>query len=122
MTDPKTIADRYLAAWNEPDDHARRQQLGRDWSPEARYADPLMAGTGPDGIATMIEAARSQFPGHGFTLAGDPDGHGAFVRFSWTLAPQGGAPVGGGTDIVRLDDQGRIAEVIGFLDGAPGHA
>ena len=26
--------------------------------------------------------------------------------------------VGGGADVVRLDAEGRIAEVIGFLDGA----
>lgn len=117
MTDPKQIAERYLATWNEPDGDARRERLGRDWNADARYADPLMSGAGRDGIATMIEAARGQFPGHGFTLLGDPDGHGAFVRFSWALAPEGGQPVGGGTDVVRLDGDGRIAEVVGFLDG-----
>ncbi|MFC7551640.1 hypothetical protein ACFQU7_03960 [Pseudoroseomonas wenyumeiae] len=36
----------------------------------------------------MIETARGSFPGHGFTLEGPPDGHGPFLRFSWTLAPQ----------------------------------
>lgn len=122
MTNPKMIADRYLAAWNEPSGSARRQRIADEWSPEARYLDPLMAGNGREEIAAMIEAARGQFPGHGFTLAGQPDGHGAFVRFAWTLAPENGAPVGGGTDIVRLDPQGRIAEVIGFLDGAAAHA
>jgi hypothetical protein len=67
----------------------------------------------------MIAGARAQFPGHGFALAGTPDGHGRFVRFSWTLAPAGGAAIAGGTDVVRLDEVGRIAEVIGFLDRTP---
>lgn len=117
MADPKTIADAYLALWNEADEGARRARLAEAWSADARYADPLMAGEGRDGIAAMIAGARPQFPGHRFTLEGTPDGHGRFVRFSWTLAPDGGAVVAGGTDVVRLDEAGRIAEVIGFLDG-----
>ncbi|MDQ2878044.1 MAG: nuclear transport factor 2 family protein [Pseudomonadota bacterium] len=118
MTDPMTIADRYLAVWNEADQSARHAALAEQWAPDARYIDPLMSGSGPGSIATMIEAARAQFPGHAFALSGKPDGYGNYVRFSWTLAPDGGAPIGGGTDIVRLRDDGRIAEVVGFLDGA----
>lgn len=117
--DPTTIAQSYLAAWNEADGVRRRKLLDEGWAAEARYVDPLMHGEGREGIARMIEAARGQFPGHGFTLTGTPDGHGAYVRFSWTLAPTGGAPVAGGTDMVRLDDAGRIAEVVGFLERVP---
>lgn len=116
IREPQAIAERYIAAWNEADDARRRALLEEAWAPEARYADPLMQGEGRDGIAAMIGAAQAQFPGHGFTLHGTPDGHGRHVRFSWTLAPRGGAPVGGGTDVVRLDAEGRIAEVVGFLD------
>ena len=64
----------------------------------------------------MIEGAREQFPGLPFTLHGIPDGHGPFVRFTWTLASTGGDAVAAGTDVVRLDADGRIGEVIGFLD------
>ena len=114
---PMAIAAGYLAAWNEDDDLRRRELLEQGWAADARYADPLMQGEGRDGIARMIESARAQFPGHVFTLSGTPDGHGVHVRFSWTLAPDGGTPVAGGTDMVRLDGEGRIAEVVGFLDG-----
>jgi len=117
MTDSNSIAQGYIALWNDADNGSRRALLSRDWADDARYADPVMAGDGRDGIAAMIAKARTQFPGHIFTLAGTPDGHGSFVRFSWTLAPSGGATVAAGTDIVRLDRTGRIAEVIGFLDG-----
>jgi hypothetical protein len=64
----------------------------------------------------MIEQARTQFPGLRFTRVSKIDGHGAFVRFSWALGDVGNPPAALGTDIVRLDDEGRIAEVIGFLD------
>jgi len=121
-TSPKTVADRYLALWNEPDPARRQALLDQAWSAAGRYVDPLMSGQGRDGVGAMIEAARSQFPGHGFTLRGAPDGHGRHVRFSWTLAPAGGAPIAGGTDVATLDDDGRITDVIGFLDGDVGGA
>lgn len=117
MPTPQDIATGYLAVWNTPDDEERRRGL-EQWAPDAEYRDPLMRGAGRDGIAAMIAKARAQFPGHEFRLRGTPDGHGDFARFSWSLAPAGGPSVAGGTDIVRLDGAGRIAEVIGFLDGS----
>jgi hypothetical protein len=118
MTEPNTIAQNYIALWNDEDDATRRDRLAQDWTEDASYSDPMMAGSGREGIARMIEGARASFPGHRFTLAGTPDGHGSFARFSWTLALPGSAPVAHGTDIVRLDNNGRVTEVIGFLDGS----
>jgi len=122
IANASTLAERYLAAWNEPDPARRHALVAALWSPQGRYADPLMSGQGHEGIARMIEAARAQFPGLRFTPRGQADGHGPFARFSWSLGPAGGAAVAGGTDVVRLDDDGRLVEVIGFLDGSVGHA
>lgn len=118
MIAPDTLAHDYLALWNDADEASRGRRLAANWRTDARYADPMMQGEGLDGIAKMISAARTQFPGHAFTLRGTPDAHGRFLRFSWTLAPKTGNAVAAGTDVVRLDADGRIAEVIGFLDGA----
>lgn len=118
MQDLNTFVNDYLAVWNEADSSARRSRLDKSWTADAQYADPMMQGEGRDAIAAMIEGARAQFPGHVFAPSGVPDGHGDFVRFSWTLASADGAPVARGTDVARLDSRGRIAEVIGFLDGA----
>lgn len=117
MTNPIQIATDYLAAWNTPDETERARLFG-GWAEDASYHDPVMTGEGRGGIAAMIARARSQFPGHSFTLASTPDGHGPFVRFSWTLALSGGTPVARGSDVVRLDEAGRVAEVIGFFDEA----
>lgn len=116
IADPRTIAEEYLAVWNEDDADRRRRMIAEGWSTEPRYVDPLMAGDGREGVANMIEAVRGRFPGHGFVLKGAADGHGLFVRFSWTLEDQDGVRVVGGTDMARLDGEGRIAEVVGFLD------
>lgn len=116
---PLIVAETYLATWNEADDARRRTRLREGWAPGATYRDPLMRAEGLEGIAGLIEGARRQFPGHRFVLSGRPDGHDDLVRFSWILATDGGPSVGGGTDVVRLDGDGRIVEVLGFLDGAP---
>ena len=115
-----SIAERYLATWNEPSPVRRNALVAALWSPHGRYVDPLMSGEGHAGISSMIEAARAQFPGMQFTPRGQADGHGDFARFSWSLGSAGGAPVAGGTDVARLDADGRVVEIIGFLDGSIG--
>ena len=116
QADPETIARNYLAVWNDADQASRLANLQAGWSPGVRYADPLMSGETPSGISTMIDGARGQFPGHGFVLRGKPDGHGNVVRFSWDLVSAGGRKVAGGTDVVKLDADGKLEEIIGFLD------
>ena len=115
MRTARDIANDYLTLWNVPDPTERRQRL-EAWHPQARYRDPLMEAEGRDALAAMVTSAREQLPALAFCLNGTPDGHGPFVRFSWTLEPEHGPSVAVGTDVVRLDELGRIAEVIGFLD------
>jgi len=117
MADPKQIADNYLSTWNAP--AAERTPHLAGWAEDAHYVDPLMRGQGRDGIAEMMDAAVTQFPGYRFALDGTPDGHDRYVRFSWTLNAGDGAVAARGTDVVKLDENGRIADVIGFLDGVP---
>jgi hypothetical protein len=115
------IADRYLAIWNERDDITRRARIAQLFADNATYADPMMHGSGIDGIDGMIATAQQQFPGHRFSLRGAPDGHNNVVRFSWTLAADDaadGAPVARGSDIAYIDGRGRLLKVSGFLDAA----
>lgn len=118
MNTASSIAERYLAIWNESDANARRARIAQLFAPGASYADPLMKGSGLDGIDAMITAARQQFPGHRFSLHGVPDGHNDVVRFSWTLAAEGGAPLARGTDVAWIDADGRLRQVAGFLNAA----
>ncbi|MCJ8518384.1 hypothetical protein ABID21_001305 [Pseudorhizobium tarimense] len=115
MTDHLAIANAYIALWNEADHAARTAALAETWAPDARYTEPLMHGEGPSGISAMIAAARSHFPSHRFDFFGTPDGHGPFTRFSWTLVSPAGDEVARGMDVARLDAEGRVTEVVGFL-------
>lgn len=119
MIDPQTIADRYLAAWNETDAKRRHALLAESWTETASYADPLMRGRGSAEIDALMAGVQERFPGFRFALSGRADGHGDNVRFSWQLGPEGAEAIAKGTDFVRIEG-GRIAEVIGFLDQVPG--
>jgi hypothetical protein len=112
------IADRYLAVWNERDDINRRARIAQLFAANATYADPMMRGSGVEGIDVMIKAAQQQFPGLRFSLHGTPDGHHDVVRFSWTLGLDGAAPVAKGSDVAWVDERGRLLRISGFLDAA----
>lgn len=119
MVDAATIAQAYIETWNESNAERRMAVLDRHWTRDATYVDPLMRGDGSAQISGLVGAVHERFPGFRFRLTGKPDGHGDYVRLSWSLGPDGTEPPIEGSDVVRLRD-GRICNVIGFIDRAPG--
>jgi hypothetical protein len=115
MTTITSVVDTYIAAWNEPDPARRLALVGETWTEDGTYLDPLMAGDGVPGIADMIGAAQSQFPGHRFELSAGPDAHNDVVRFSWSLVGTDG-PVAAGTAFATVAGDGRLRTVTGFLE------
>ena len=118
MTDATTLVSTYIEMWNEPDPERRRTLVARAVTEDASYLDPVMSGEGIDGIAAMIGGAQSQFPGHRFALLAGPDSHHDRVRFSWSLAADGGTPVAVGHDFATPAEDGRMRSITGFLDPA----
>jgi hypothetical protein len=116
MFDGQALADSYIEMWNEGDGERRRAIATATLSEDATYLDPIMSGEGIDGINEMIAGAQAQFPGHRFTLSTAPDTHHDRLRFSWSLAANGGEPVARGTDYVTVAEDGRMRSVTGFLD------
>jgi ketosteroid isomerase-like protein len=116
------LIERYLDAWNETDADARRAAVADVYADGAQYVDPLADVTGHDQISELIGAVQQQVPGHVFRLAdGGVDAHHNIARFSWELVPAtGGESLAVGFDVAVLEDDGRIASVLGFLDKAPG--
>ncbi|WP_328336258.1 nuclear transport factor 2 family protein [Streptomyces violaceus] len=114
---------RYFEAWNAESPAARAKAVAAAWPEGGGYTDPLADVGGHEEIAGLIAAAREQFPGFAFRLAGAVDGHHDTARFSWELVSEadGTAPVAG-SDVITLDAQGRIRAVLGFLDRVPAGA
>src|SRR5215470_13736955 len=105
MTDVKQVAYRYIELWNERAPHRRREMLAANWTTDARYVDPLMAGDGHDGVDALISGVQQKFPDFKFTLIGEPDG-------------AADSPIKG-TDFAVLSKDGRIRSITGFLDQVP---
>jgi hypothetical protein len=116
-TNITAVVDGYIALWNETDADRRLERAGEVFADDAGYVDPLMAGDGQDGIATMIGGAQQQFPGHRFELTQGPDAHHDRVRFAWRLVGESG-PVAAGVDFATVADDGRLRAVTGFLESA----
>jgi len=114
------IVRSYLETWNKTDKDARRKRIEAIFSDDCRYTDPMASVSGKDGIDGFIGAVQQQFAGVVFVLAGRVDAHHDVARFTWhAMAPGVTEPVAIGFDVM-VTDEGRIKEVVGFLDKAPG--
>ena len=113
------LVKRYLACWNETDADDRRALIDEVWAAEADYTDPLAQVHGRDEIDATIGAVQAQFPGLVFTAVGDADSHHRQTRFSWGLGQPGAEPIVIGFDVAETDEDGRIVNVLGFLDKVP---
>ncbi|MGC4897293.1 nuclear transport factor 2 family protein [Micromonospora sp. DT31] len=113
------LAERYIATWNETDPAKRRRDIDDLWAPGGRYVDPMAVAEGLEAIDATIAAVQGQFPGMRFRLVGPVDGHHNQARFTWALGPEGvEAPIVG-FDVAVTDDNGRLTQVLGFLDRVP---
>ena len=119
MTDVRQVAHRYIELWNERTAIRRREMLAANWTDDARYVDPLMSGSGHDGVDALISGVQQKFPEFRFSLIGEPNGFGDHVRFSWGLGPDGADSPIKGTDFAVLNKDGRIQRITGFLDQVP---
>jgi hypothetical protein len=115
------LVQRYLDNWNETEPAARRVAVAAVWADDARYVDPLVSVAGHDQISGVIGAFHEQMPGYVFRLLDDNvDSHHNIARFRWELVPAaGGEAVAIGFDVAVTGDDGRIENVLGFLDMAP---
>lgn len=118
MTDINTIAHRYIDLWNERAPERRRELLRQHWTSDTSYIDPLMRGDGHDGVDALIAGVQQRFPEFRFTLIGEANGYGDHLRFRWGLGPDGVDSPIKGSDVAVLSD-GRIRNIIGFLDQVP---
>ncbi|MGW7404757.1 nuclear transport factor 2 family protein [Streptomyces sp. NPDC054833] len=111
---------RYFEAWNATEPEALAKAVAEAWSADGGYTDPLADVRGHEQITAVIAAAHQQFPGFSFRPLGAVDGHHDTARFAWELVNEadGSAPVAG-FDVITLDAEGRIRQVLGFLDRVP---
>ena len=115
MSNLTELIDRYIAMWNETDPDRRCTLIANLWTQDAHYLDPVLQGEGQSGIDEMVAVVHQRFPAHRFRRTSDVDSYHDRVRFSWELAPEGGAAVVSGIDFGILAGD-RLRMVTGFFD------
>jgi hypothetical protein len=128
--DTTSLVDRYVALWMEPDPEVRRGMIRGLWARDSAHVlldppddmreraaaigfrAPVLALRGHDELETRVSRSYEEFVEPGefeFRTRDEPSRVGNVVTFRWEMAPvSGGAAVGGGLDILVLDDEGRI--------------
>lgn len=128
------LADRYLAAWNEPDAAERRAAVEELLTEDAQHIlQPTeevlktVAGLGltttfeahgRDEIETRIRLAHEEFVAAGagtFKRVGAAKRLRDMVKYDWALVDAEGAAAGGGTGVLLLDGAGRIRRDYQFI-------
>jgi hypothetical protein len=134
--DLRDLAERYIGVWNEPDPGARRKAVEELWGEDAlQVLQPpqemkeeaarigmrtvALEARGHDALEFRVRRAYEEFvaPGEAvFRAHGDPRRLHDVVTFGWHWSPvDGGAPQGGGLQVLLLGPDGRIATDYQFI-------
>ena len=126
---PQALADRYMAHWTEPDAAERRAAIERLWAEDGihilrppveirevaaklGFDHTTLEAQGYDVIEIRVARSYERFVEKGpFTFRSRADAVrlNGVVKFGWeTVAVDTGEAVGGGLEILVLDDDGRI--------------
>jgi hypothetical protein len=114
-----TLADTYLAAFNETDPGRRAELLAEAFGPDAYVADPLLEGRGHDGLAAMAAQIHTHYAGHRLRRTTGIDRHHDVLRFGWELVAPDGSVVVAAVDVGIVAPDGRLARVAGFFGDPP---
>jgi hypothetical protein len=115
----QALVARYIEMWNEPSPAARAALIEQTLTDSATYVDPMASTEGAEQLNALIDAVQEQFTGYRFTLHSGPEIHHNCVRFSWALGTDASTPAAVGTDVAELAEDGRMCNVIGFLESTP---
>lgn len=120
MDEARRTVREYVAAWNEPDEAARRRLLERCWTDGATYTDPSVHIADLDALVAHARLFAQRWPGAAIVLTGGIDVHNGMVRFAWQVRGPDGRALRAGVDFGELAADGRLQRIVGFFDPAPG--
>jgi len=109
----------YAAAWNEPDEDARRALLERSWTDDGVYVDPTGRAEGRAALVGHIGGFHVRMPGSRIEMASGVDEHDGLLRFAWQMVGPDGVAALEGTDFGELAEDGRLQRIVGFFGPLP---
>ncbi len=135
--DPGALADRYVSVWTEPDAERRRKAIEELWAEDGTqmlqppeeiqqaavslgFATATLEARGHDALEIRVTRSYEEFIAPGeftFRSRGNADHLDNVVKFRWEMVPSGGGEaVGGGLEILILDQDGRIRIDYQFIE------
>ena len=115
------VVEAYVRAWHEDHEPMRRRLLDETWPDDGVYCDPNSTVVGRDALLAHISEFR-EHPDIRIEVRSGIDEFGNNFRFGWATVDGFGAELRDGIDVGRLDDDGRIASIIGFFGPLPPRA
>jgi hypothetical protein len=113
------LVEAYVRFWNAGTEEQRHRSAAAAFAGDVEYRAPI----GILGGTQALTAFRDRFVGHmgtvEFRLRGRPQTHHDRARLAWEILTEDGSSFATGTDVLHLDEDGRISSVTVFLDRAP---
>jgi hypothetical protein len=119
--EPNDVVDACLAIWNEPDLDRRKRQISEVYGTDGLVFEETAVHEGHAAIAEAAARAHAARSERGYRLwpARSTHAHHNLVKFRWRMANDAAGPaVAAGTDLLVLDEAGRISRHCRFDDAA----
>jgi hypothetical protein len=112
MNDPQSLADRYVAVWNETDAARRRQQTAELWAPNGQHHVGARRVRGHEALEGRVRESHEKNVrdgGNRFRAVQDARRLHDVVTFHWEMLGTDGEKIEGrGLEFLIVSDDGRI--------------
>ncbi|WP_020579967.1 nuclear transport factor 2 family protein [Actinopolymorpha alba] len=112
------IIEQYERFWNSPAEKAQ-PLADQTFVADIRYLAPIGEFTGSAPLIGFRRQFEEHLPAFTFAVVGEPQSHHDRLRLHWEIRTGGEDAFAAGTDVLTLEQDGRIREVVTFLDRAP---
>ena len=113
------LTNRYIALWNGDDEDARRSTIRALWADDGAHIAPTIKVRDLEELEARVTCSYQRWiveNGCRFRLKGSPSGHHNVVRFTWEMIDRDGNVESVGTEILVLDEAGKISVVYQFIE------
>ncbi len=117
--DYTSLTKRYLALWNGENEEALPIAIRELWADDGAHTSPRIAVRGFEELEARVARSCQRWiveEGCRFLSRDDASGHHNIVRFSWEMIDSHGNVESVGTEVLVLNEVGRISNAYQFIE------